>query len=111
MFAGPPGSGKTTLLSCTTAELDPSLRVVVAEEVFESDIPVPNVAQMQTRAARADRAGVDLRRLVAGFLRMAPDVAVVGEVRDREALPAAAHAVVGRDRATRRSTPGRPGRR
>jgi pilus assembly protein CpaF len=61
--------------------------VVVAEEVFESDIPVPNVAQMQTRAARADRAGVDLRRLVAGFLRMAPDVAVVGEVRDREALP------------------------
>jgi pilus assembly protein CpaF len=87
VFAGPPGSGKTTLLSCTTAELDPSLRVVVAEEVFESDIPVPNVAQMQTRAARADRAGVDLRRLVAGFLRMAPDVAVVGEVRDREALP------------------------
>jgi type IV secretory pathway ATPase VirB11/archaellum biosynthesis ATPase len=42
---------------------------------------------MQTRAARADRPAVDLRRLVAGFLRMAPDVAVVGEVRDREALP------------------------
>ena len=42
---------------------------------------------MQTRPARADRPEVDLRRLVAGFLRMAPDVAVVGEVRDREALP------------------------
>jgi hypothetical protein len=42
---------------------------------------------MQTRAARPDRPGVDLRRLVAGFLRMAPDVAIVGEVRDREALP------------------------
>ena len=87
VFAGPPGSGKTTLLSCTTAELDPALRVVVAEEVFESDVPVPNVAQMQTRAARADRPAVDLRRLVAGFLRMAPDVAIVGEVRDSEALP------------------------
>jgi pilus assembly protein CpaF len=87
VFAGPPGSGKTTLLSCTTAELEPSLRVVVAEEVFESDIPVPNVAQMQTRTPRADGSGVDLRRLVAGFLRMAPDVAVVGEVRDRERLP------------------------
>jgi len=87
VFAGPPGSGKTTLLSCTTAELDPGLRVVVAEEVFESDVPVPNVAQMQTRAARADRPAVDLRRLVGGFLRMAPDVAIVGEVRDREALP------------------------
>lgn len=42
---------------------------------------------MQTRAARTDRPAIDLRRLVAGFLRMAPDVAIVGEVRDREALP------------------------
>ena len=66
---------------------DPALRVVTAEEVFEADIPLPNVASMQTRAARADRPEVDLRRLVAGFLRMAPDVAIVGEVRDREALP------------------------
>jgi pilus assembly protein CpaF len=87
VIAGPPGSGKTTLLSCCAAELDPALRVVVAEEVFEADVPVPNVASMQTRAARPDRPAVDLRRLVAGFLRMAPDVAIVGEVRDREALP------------------------
>jgi len=87
VFAGPPGSGKTTMLSCCAAELDPSLRVVVAEEVFEADVPLPNVASMQTRPQRADREPVDLRRLVAGFLRMAPDVAIVGEVRDREALP------------------------
>jgi pilus assembly protein CpaF len=87
VFAGAPGSGKTTLMSCCTAELDPGLRVVIAEEVFEADVPLPNVAHMQTRPARADRAEVDLRRLVAGFLRMAPDVAIVGEVRDREALP------------------------
>ena len=87
VFAGAPGAGKTTMLNCCAAELDPSLRVVVAEEVFEADIALPNVASMQTRAPRADRPGVDLRRLVAGFLRMAPDVAIVGEVRDREALP------------------------
>jgi pilus assembly protein CpaF len=87
VVAGAPGSGKTTLLSCLAAELDPSLRVVVAEEVFETDINLPNVAHMQTRPARADRKEVDLRRLVAGFLRMAPDVAIVGEVRDREAFP------------------------
>lgn len=87
VFAGAPGSGKTTLLSCCAAELDPSLRVVVAEEVFEADVPLPNVASMQTRPQRADREEVDLRRLVAGFLRMAPDIAIVGEVRDREALP------------------------
>ena len=87
VFAGAPGSGKTTLLSCCAAELDPSLRVVVAEEVFETDIALPNVAHLQTRPARVDRPAVDLRRLVAGFLRMAPDIAIVGEVRDREALP------------------------
>ncbi len=87
VFSGSPGSGKTTLLSCCAAELDPSLRVVVAEEVFEADLPLPNVASMQTRPARQDRREVDLRRLVSGFLRMAPDIAVVGEVRDREALP------------------------
>ena len=52
-----------------------------------SDVPLPNVAHMQTRPARSDRREVDLRRLVAGFLRMAPDIAIVGEVRDREALP------------------------
>jgi DNA-binding transcriptional ArsR family regulator len=87
VFAGHPGAGKTTLLSCTAAELDPALQVVVAEEVFEADIPLPNVAHTQTRAARSDREPVDLRRLVAGFLRMGPDVAIVGEVRDREGLP------------------------
>lgn len=87
IVAGPPGSGKTTLLACCTAAIDPTLRVVTAEEVFELDVPHPNVAAMQTRAARPERAAVDLRRLVSGFLRMAPDVAIVGEVRDREALP------------------------
>ena len=47
-----PGSGKTTLLSCCAAELDPSLRVVIAEEVFEADVPIANLASMQTRAGR-----------------------------------------------------------
>ncbi len=87
VFAGVPGAGKTTLLSCCAAELDPTLRVVIAEEVFEADVPLPNVASMQTRGPRPDRPGIDLRSLVGGFLRMAPDVAIVGEVRDREALP------------------------
>lgn len=45
---------------------------MVAEEILKSEIPVPNVAQIQARPARADRPAVDLRLLVAGFLRMAP---------------------------------------
>ncbi|MGQ0744760.1 MAG: CpaF family protein [Acidimicrobiales bacterium] len=87
VISGPPGSGKTTLLSCCSGQLDPTLRVVMAEEVFEADISLPNLAAMQTRPGRPERPEVDLRRLVTGFLRMAPDIAVVGEVRDREALP------------------------
>ncbi|MEZ5383263.1 MAG: ATPase, T2SS/T4P/T4SS family [Microthrixaceae bacterium] len=87
VIAGAPGSGKTTLLNCAAGHLDPSLRVVVAEEVFETDIPLANVASMQTRGGRGEREEVTLRELVAGFLRMAPDVAIVGEVRDEEALP------------------------
>lgn len=86
VFAGAPGAGKTTLLNCCAAELDPNLRVVTAEEVFEVDIPLANVASLQTRAARPERPEIDLRRLVAGFLRMAPDIAIVGEVREREAM-------------------------
>ncbi len=43
VFAGAPGAGKTTLLSCCAAELDPSLRVVIAEEVFEADVELANV--------------------------------------------------------------------
>ena len=54
----------------------------------------------------ADRREVDLRRLVAGFLRMAPDVAIVGEVRDREAMPL----LLLSRRAFRGSPPSMPGR-
>ena len=47
---------------------------------MQRTLGLPNVAHMQTRPARADRREVDLRRLVVGFLRMAQDVAIVGEV-------------------------------
>ena len=52
VFAGAPGSGKTTLMSCCTAELDP-VRVVVAEEVFEADVPLPETS----RTCRPGRSG------------------------------------------------------
>ncbi len=87
VFSGPPGSGKTTLLSALAAEMPAETRVVVAEEVLETHVPLPNVAHLQTRPARPERPAIDLRRLVAGFLRMAPDLAIVGEVRDHEGPP------------------------
>jgi hypothetical protein len=48
VVAGAPGSGKTTLLSCCIGELDPSLRVVIAEEVFEVDAPLGAVCSPRT---------------------------------------------------------------
>jgi pilus assembly protein CpaF len=69
------------------AEMPAETRVVVAEEVLETHVPLPNVAHLQTRPARPERPAIDLRRLVAGFLRMAPDLAIVGEVRDHEGSP------------------------
>jgi pilus assembly protein CpaF len=49
VVAGAPGSGKTTLLSCCIGELDPSLRVVIAEEVFEVDAPLGTVRSATSR--------------------------------------------------------------
>lgn len=60
VFAGAPGSGKTTLLSCCCADLDPSLRVVVAEEVFEADVPLANVALPICSRATSARHGTTM---------------------------------------------------
>jgi len=79
---GHEGGGESPGLSCSAAELDPALRVVVADEVFEADIPRPNVANMHRRVVCAIASPATCGRLVAGVLRVAPDVAIVGEVRD-----------------------------
>jgi pilus assembly protein CpaF len=54
VFAGHPGAGKTTLMSCTAAELDPALRVVVAEEVFEADIRPTDRKRQRQRVTTKD---------------------------------------------------------
>jgi len=56
------GIGKTTMLSCCAAELDPALRVVVAEEVFEADIPLRQEGIVLKRR-RALHAGCSHRRM------------------------------------------------
>jgi hypothetical protein len=39
-------------------ELDPALRAVIAEDVFEAGTPMPNVTQIQIRAPQVDRPDV-----------------------------------------------------
>jgi pilus assembly protein CpaF len=60
---------------------------VTCEEVFELQVPLPDVVSMQTRQPNLEGAGeIPLRRLVKEALRMRPDRLLVGEVREAEAL-------------------------
>ncbi|MEZ5175921.1 MAG: ATPase, T2SS/T4P/T4SS family [Acidimicrobiia bacterium] len=87
LVAGAPGAGKTTLVNCLLREVPPDRRVVTCEEVFEIDVPLPDMTQMQTRDAGLDGgATISLRDLVREALRQRPDRIVVGEVRGPEAL-------------------------
>ena len=87
LVAGAPGAGKTTLVNCLLKEVPPDRRVVTCEEVFEIDVDLPDMTQMQTRDAGLDGgAAITLRDLVREALRQRPDRIVVGEVRGPEAL-------------------------
>ena len=87
LVAGAPGAGKTTLVNCLLREVETAKRVVTCEEVFEIDVDLPDMTQMQTRDAGLDGgAEITLRDLVREALRQRPDRIVVGEVRGPEAL-------------------------
>ena len=87
LIAGAPGAGKTTLVNCLLREVSPDRRVVTCEEVFEIDVDLPDMTQMQTREIGLDGgAEISLRDLVREALRQRPDRIVVGEVRGPEAL-------------------------
>ena len=87
VVSGGTQAGKTTMLNCLAASIPPGERVVTCEEVFELQIPLPDVVSMQTRQTNLEGRGeIDLRRLIVEALRMRPDRLIVGEVRQREAL-------------------------
>jgi pilus assembly protein CpaF len=80
-------SGKTTMLNCLAAAISPRERVITCEEVFELQIPLPDVISMQTRQPNLEgRGAIELRRLIVEALRMRPDRILVGEVRQQEAF-------------------------
>jgi pilus assembly protein CpaF len=87
VVAGGTQTGKTTMLNCLAGAIPGSQRVVTCEEVFELQIPLPDVVAMQTRQPNLEGRGqIDLRRLIIEALRMRPDRIIVGEVRQHEAL-------------------------
>jgi pilus assembly protein CpaF len=87
IVAGGTQAGKTTMLNCLGAAIPARERVVTCEEVFELQLPLPDVVAMQTRQANLEGTGeVPLRRLVKEALRMRPERLIVGEVRQEECL-------------------------
>ena len=87
VVSGGTHTGKTTVLNCLAAGIPPRERVVTCEEVFELNVPLPDVVSLQTRQTNLEgRGDISLRRLIIEALRMRPDRLIVGEVREREAL-------------------------
>jgi len=87
LVAGGTQSGKTTMLNALCGAIPARERVVTVEEVFELQVPLPDVVGMQTRQPNLEGSGeIPLRRLVKEALRMRPSRLVVGEVRQEECL-------------------------
>ncbi|MDI3389627.1 TadA family conjugal transfer-associated ATPase [Streptomyces sp. B-S-A8] len=87
LISGGTGSGKTTLLSALLGLVEPTERIVLAEDSAELRPDHPHVVRLETRPANQEGAGlVSLRDLVRQALRMRPDRLVVGEVRGAEVV-------------------------
>jgi type II secretory ATPase GspE/PulE/Tfp pilus assembly ATPase PilB-like protein len=79
LCVGPTGSGKTTTLHSALAHInDPSVKIWTAEDPVE--ITQQGLRQVQIRP----KIGLDFARVMRGFLRLDPDIIMIGEMRDRE---------------------------
>jgi len=79
LVCGPTGSGKsTTLYSVLTEMNEPSRNIVTVEDPVEYQ--VEGVTQVQVNPA----IGLSFSHVLRAFLRQAPDVVLVGEIRDVE---------------------------
>jgi pilus assembly protein CpaF len=87
LVAGGTQSGKTTMLNALCGAIPGRERVITVEEVFELQLPLPDVVGLQTRQPNLEGTGeIPLRRLVKEALRMRPSRLIVGEVRQEECL-------------------------
>ncbi len=79
LVTGPTGSGKTTSLYAALTELNrPDVKIITAEDPVEYHIPGINQVQVNSRI------GVTFSRILKAMLRCAPNVILVGEIRDLE---------------------------
>jgi type IV pilus assembly protein PilB len=79
LVTGPTGSGKTTTLYSALGELNrPDRKIITAEDPVEYYLPGINQVEVKHSI------GLDFARIIRAMLRQAPNVILVGEIRDNE---------------------------
>jgi type IV pilus assembly protein PilB len=79
LVTGPTGSGKTTTLYAALQELNkPSVKIITAENPVEYHLAGVNQCQVRHQI------GLDFVRILRAMLRQAPNIILVGEIRDKE---------------------------
>jgi type IV pilus assembly protein PilB len=79
LVTGPTGSGKTTTLYAALNELNRAdVKIITAEDPVEYYLP--GVNQVEVR----HNIGLDFSRIIRAMLRQAPNIILVGEMRDSE---------------------------
>ncbi|MEM1228641.1 MAG: GspE/PulE family protein [Planctomycetota bacterium] len=79
LVTGPTGSGKTTTLYASLNALNrPDRKVITAEDPVEYYLP--GINQVEVRHS----IGLDFARIIRSMLRQAPNIILVGEMRDHE---------------------------
>ena len=79
LVTGPTGSGKTTTLYAALQELNrPDRKIITAEDPVEYNFTGMNQCQVK------EDIGLTFARILRSMLRQAPNIILVGEIRDRE---------------------------
>jgi type IV pilus assembly protein PilB len=77
LVTGPTGSGKTTTLYAALQELNrPDVKIVTAEDPIEYSFSGMNQCQVKTEI------GLTFERILRAMLRQAPNIILIGEIRD-----------------------------
>ena len=89
LCVGPTGSGKTTTLHAILGHVNvPGVKIWTAEDPVE--ITQGGLRQVQIRP----KIGLDFARVMRGFLRLDPDIIMIGEMRDKETATIALQAAL-----------------
>src|SRR5215469_2903970 len=87
LVTGPTGSGKTTTLYAALNELNrPDRKIITAEDPVEYYLPGVNQVEVKHNI------GLDFARIIRAMLRQAPNIILVGEIRDVETAEIAVQA-------------------